>query len=169
MLDKFRPIVGRPIPLGRQGEHLARRIDFGDIIEMFEELFGEGVATLRYQRPDDTTAYIPSVIDTTDGLVWRPTETDTKHAGTGRAELRWSVGGKLVKSRMWDCTIEPSIIDDGPNPDDHDYFDGPYVVVPAWNEQVLETDDKICTDDISVLEIPVSEVENEAGGLTLTI
>ena len=169
MLDKFRPIVGRPIPLGRQGEHLARRIVWDDIIEMFQELYGDGTPELRYQRPDDTYGYVPSAIDMTSGLTWRPTATDLAKAGKGRVELRWLVEGKVVKTRTWDCVVESSITEDGKNPDEHDYFDGPYVVTPNWTTQELETDDKICTDDISVLEIPVSEVENEAGGLTLTI
>jgi hypothetical protein len=169
MLEKTRPIVGRPLVIGRQNEHLARRIDFGDIIELYHELYPDGVPSLHYQRPDDTTAYVPASVDTTTGLVWRPTAIDTAHAGNGRVELRWAVGGHLVKSRLWDVVVEPSLVDDGESPEEHDYYDGEYVVTPSWAEQVLETDEKICRDDIHVLEIQASETLNDAGGLTLSI
>lgn len=166
---KVRPTIGRPIPLGRQGEHLARRVDFGDITEMFQEWFPDGVAELRYQRPDDTKAYVPAVVDTTAGCVWRPTNTDTAHAGTGRVELRWTVGGSIAKSRVWDVVIEPSLTVDGESPEEHEYYDGAYVITPQHVEQVLATDDKLCADDITVKEIQVSETENDAGGLTISL
>lgn len=170
MLMKVRPIIGRPIPLGRQGEHLARRVDFGDIVEAFEEYHPNGTATLRFQRPDDSTAYEPAAMDRSGGgLIWIPTNTDTAHAGTGRVELRWTVGGTLAKSRVWDVVIEPSIVIDGDTPEEHEYYDGAYVVTPSWAEQTLETSDKICADDIKVKEIQVSETANEAGGLTISL
>ena len=170
MLPKFRPIINRPIPLGRKGENLARRIDFTDIVEMMHEIFGEGTCELRYQRPQDTQAYIPSVIIREgDTLTWKPTSTDLAHAGKGRCELRWIVDGKVAKSRVWDCIVEDSIVEDGHNPDEHEYYDGAYVVTPAWVEQTLETDEKICSDNIRVLEIQAMETHNPAGGLTLSI
>ena len=169
LLTKIRPIVGRPIPLGRQGEHLARRIDFSDIIELFEDAFPGGTPTLRYQRPDDSTAYVPSAIDLTTGLTWLPTNVDTAHAGTGRVELRWSVAGRLAKSRVFDVVIEASIVDDGESPETHDYYQGQYVVTPSWATQTLETKEKICIDDIEVTPIHESAVDNEFGGVTLSI
>lgn len=170
MLMKVRPMVGRPIPLGRQGEHLARRVDFGDITEMFEEYHPGGVASLRYQRPDDSTAYEPAAMDRSGGgLIWIPTNTDTAHAGTGRVELRWTVGGTLAKSRVFDVVIEPSIVVDGDTPEEHEYYSGAYVVTPSWAEQTLETSDKICADNIKVKEIQESVVDNDAGGLTVSI
>ena len=53
--------------------------------------------------------------------------------------------------------------------EDHDYYEGAYVVTPAWATQTLETTEKIMSQNVVVLDIPVSEVGNEAGGLTLTI
>ena len=173
MLTKVRPVIGRPIPLGRQGEHLARRIDFGDIVEVFAGLYGEGVGSLRYQRPGDSTAYEPARVNTSDGgLVWLPTETDTAQDGRGRVELRWLVNGHYAKSRVWETLVEKSIVEDGDRPggdDDRDYYEGAYVVTPAWATQTLETTEKIMSQNVVVLDIPVSEVGNEAGGLTLTI
>lgn len=170
MLMKVRPIVGRPIPLGRQGEHLARRVDFGDLCEMFEEYHPGGVPTLRYQRPTDTTAYVPAALDTSGGgLVWIPTNTDTAKAGTGRVELRWSVAGKLAKSRVFDVVVEESIVVDGDTPEEHEWYSGAYVIVPSWVEQTLETSDKICADNIVVTEIHESVVDNDFGGLTVSI
>ena len=169
MLEKFRPIIGRPIPLGRQGEHLARRIDFGDILEAFNETYGAGICELRYQRNSDASAYVPAVVDTSEGCVWRPTNIDTAKAGRGRVELRYLVAGRLVKSRVFDTDVTPSLYVDGESPEEHEYYDGAYVITPMWSEQVLNTDDKICTDDIHVKEIQESITDNSAGGLTLSL
>lgn len=48
-------------------------------------------------------------------------------------------------------------------------YDGPYEVTPDFEDQVLETEDLLMSDDVIVKEIPVAEVTNPAGGLTLTI
>ena len=48
-------------------------------------------------------------------------------------------------------------------------YEGPYTVTPVFRDQVLETTDLLMTDDITVKEIPVAEVSNPAGGVTLTI
>lgn len=43
------------------------------------------------------------------------------------------------------------------------YF-GPYQVIPkAWEDQILETNGKNMTDDVTVFEIPYSEVSNPDG------
>lgn len=49
---------------------------------------------------------------------------------------------------------------------DHHYdpYEGDYIVTPkAWIEQVLETKDKTMTDDVTVLEVPYTEVSNLHG------
>lgn len=47
---------------------------------------------------------------------------------------------------------------------DYDPFPGPYVVTPlAWTDQTLATKDKNMTDDVTVLEVPYTEVSNEHG------
>lgn len=48
-------------------------------------------------------------------------------------------------------------------------YKGEYEVVPRVNKQVLETKNKTMTDDVTVLEIPYSEVDNLSGGQTITI
>lgn len=48
-------------------------------------------------------------------------------------------------------------------------YEGPYEVTPNFTDQVLETAEKMMSDDMVVKEIPVAEVSNPAGGLTLTI
>lgn len=48
-------------------------------------------------------------------------------------------------------------------------YDGDYVVTPhAW-EQYLDTDHKTMLNDVTVLEIPYTEVGNMSGGLTVSI
>lgn len=49
-------------------------------------------------------------------------------------------------------------------------FQGPYSVVSRVEEdQILKTQDMILTRNIFVARIPISRVENEQGGLTVTI
>lgn len=48
-------------------------------------------------------------------------------------------------------------------------YEGPYTVTPDFTNQVLETAEKMMSDDVIVNEIPVAEVTNPAGGLTLTV
>lgn len=167
---KIRPIIGRPIPIGRRGEHLSRAIDFGDIIEFFESVYGSGTPEVRYMRPADTSAYVPSFIDTTDGgCVWKPTSTDTANAGTGRLEIRWLVNGKVAKSRVYDVSVEDSIVLDGDNPDEHEYYPGPYVVTPSDEEQVLETGDCIAVENIVIEKIPSTYGHIDYNGFNLRV
>ena len=49
---------------------------------------------------------------------------------------------------------------------DHDYdpYEGPYIVTPlAWQDQILATKNKNMTDDVTVLEVPYTEVSNPHG------
>ena len=50
-----------------------------------------------------------------------------------------------------------------------DAYAGPYTVTPRFVSQTLETEHKSMTDDVTVLEIPVHRVSNEAGGVTVSI
>ena len=54
---------------------------------------------------------------------------------------------------------------------DHDYdpYLGPYEVTPkAWEDQILATNGKNMTDDVTVFEVPYAEVSNPYGD-TVTI
>ena len=49
---------------------------------------------------------------------------------------------------------------------DHDYdpYLGPYEVTPlAWQDQILATNGKNMTDDVTVFEVPYDEVSNPTG------
>jgi len=49
-------------------------------------------------------------------------------------------------------------------------YDGEYTITPKpFTEQVLETKNKSLVNDITVLEIPYSEVTNPEGGKTVNI
>ena len=48
-------------------------------------------------------------------------------------------------------------------------YTGSYTVKPLVSEQTLATKDKVMSDNVTVLEIPYSEVSNNDGGLTVTI
>ena len=49
-------------------------------------------------------------------------------------------------------------------------YEGEYTVTPkAFIEQTLETKNKSMASDVTVLEIPYSEVSNPEGGITVNI
>lgn len=48
-------------------------------------------------------------------------------------------------------------------------YDGVYIVDPSFDEQVLETRDKLMSDDVTVNAILVNTVSNPAGGNTVYI
>lgn len=49
-------------------------------------------------------------------------------------------------------------------------YKGPYVITPhPWNDQILDTDLKMMTEDMTVKKIPHSSVDNIYGGRTVTI
>lgn len=77
--------------------------------------------------------------------------------------------GKAYKtglSETWHvCFGDVYYVDPHPIPDP---YEGPYVVVPKTVDQILATNDKTMTDDVTVKEIPYAEVGNTYG-TTVTI
>ena len=85
--------------LGKQGENMARELAFREPALWAEE-FGAGTVQLLVS-PVSGKPY-PVILEEKDGLaVWRVTAADTARAGYGRCELRWSVGGLVVKSKTY--------------------------------------------------------------------
>jgi hypothetical protein len=49
-------------------------------------------------------------------------------------------------------------------------YEGEYIITPrAYDDQTLETKDKVCTDEITVLKVPKYETSNVSGGKTVYI
>jgi len=48
-------------------------------------------------------------------------------------------------------------------------YAGPYTAVPAANTQTLSTRGKKMTADVTLAPIPLREIANESGGITLII
>ena len=117
------------IPLGRQGENLARQILFD--VSGWESEYGPGSVELIAQRPGDEAPY--PVVTTRDGdsVVWSVTAADTLYPGdSGRCELRYYVGETLAKSRIWGTYVARAM-------------DTPSETTPpepekGWVDQVLE-------------------------------
>ena len=53
----------------------------------------------------------------------------------------------------------------GPQP----VYPGPYSVIPDFVGSVLSTANKAMSSDVTVAQIPVAEVSNPQGGITVTI
>lgn len=48
-------------------------------------------------------------------------------------------------------------------------YAGPYIIDPTFERQLLNTNNKLLTDDVTVNEICVSRVTNPSGGITVYI
>lgn len=73
-----------------------------------------------------------------------------------------------VSSNMVEISIEVANVIDVSSIREH--YDGPYIVTPLADvETVLETQDKVMDDDVTVLKIPYYETSNLSGGYTVFI
>ena len=48
-------------------------------------------------------------------------------------------------------------------------YEGDYIVTPKVSAQILETKQKVMTDDLTIMEIPFFNVSNTSGGSTVYI
>lgn len=52
---------------------------------------------------------------------------------------------------------------------DYEHYDGDYSVTPKFEQQKLQTKNKVMNFDVEVKEIPVERVANTSGGTTVII
>ena len=117
---------GEIISLGICGENNARQIAF-DISDWLDT-YGPGTAYLVARRSGDVAPY-PAVVEQ-DGssVTWTLTSADTGKSGHGQAELVYTIGGTIVKSRVWDTYTAEAITDNTETPPE---------AASGWVEQVL--------------------------------
>lgn len=118
---------GEIISLGICGENNARQIVF-DISDWLDT-YGPGTAYLVARRSGDVAPY-PAVVEQ-DGssVTWTLTSADTGKSGHGQAELVYTIGGTIVKSRVWDTYTADALTDNTETPPE---------AAAGWVEQVLE-------------------------------
>lgn len=101
------------LPLGRQGENKAQRIVWPGIADSWARLYGEGVFALTVLREGDSAPYPASLKSENGDVIWTLSNADTAKAGEGMAELTYTVGGAIAKSRTWRTVVEPSLSANG--------------------------------------------------------
>lgn len=94
--------------LGRQGEHLARDIEF-DVLQQWRQEYGDGEIRLYNVRPGETMPYAVALITAGEKAIWTVTATDTARSGTGMCELRYLVGEAVVKSQVYVTVVAKAI------------------------------------------------------------
>ena len=77
----------------------------------------------------------------------------------GGASIRLPTGGKY-------CDRDIVITSEGNSAED---YVGEYVVTPSRQDKVLETANKVLTENVTVVAIPYSEASNTSGGTTFFI
>lgn len=142
-MDVYRVKTGSILPLGKQGENLARNIQFD--LTRWISTFGPGTVQLLHQRSGDEAPYPVAVEQDGDCAVWTVTNADTAAAGTGRAELQYYVGDALVKSETWMTKVLPAL---GPA------SETPPEAQQGWVDQVLAQVAKITGMTAQAVELP---------------
>ncbi|MGM9566448.1 bacterial Ig-like domain-containing protein [Evtepia sp.] len=118
---------GGIILLGKQGENLARKIQFD--ISRWISTFGPGTVQLLHQRSGDEAPYPVAVEQDGTLAVWKVSSADTAAAGTGRTELQYYVGDVLAKSETWMTKVLPALGDASETPPE---------AQQGWVDQVLQ-------------------------------
>lgn len=126
-MEVYRVKTGSILPLGKQGENLAKQIQFD--ISRWISNFGPGTVQLLHKRSGDETPYPVAVEQEGDRAVWTVTSADTAAAGTGRAELQYYVGDALAKSETWMTKVLPALGDASEMPPE---------AQQSWVDQVLQ-------------------------------
>ena len=166
----------KKIRLGRQGENEVRQVVF-DLNSMVER-YGDGLATLVYQRNGDMVPYVINAIRSENSLKWLVDSTDTAKAGPGRAEIRWYVSGALAKTVIFTTETVESMSADTEVPDAFqswydkmvDYVDAqPQIVIGEVQRVVEGKADAAEVDNVYAkkTDIPtkLSKFTNDAGYL----
>lgn len=113
-MNVYRVKTGSILPLGKQGENLARKIQFD--ISRWISTFGPGTVQLLHQRSGDEAPYPVSVEQDGTQAIWTVTNADTAAPGTGHAELQYYVGDTLAKSETWMTKVFPALGPAGETP-----------------------------------------------------
>ena len=126
-MEVYRVKTGSILPLGKQGENLAKQIQFD--LSRWISNFGPGTVQLLHQRSGDETPYPVAVEQEGNLAVWTVTSADTAAAGTGSAELQYYVGDALAKSETWMTKVLPALGDASETPPE---------AQQGWVDQVLQ-------------------------------
>lgn len=72
---------------------------------------------------------------------------------------------EIINTQIVDVEIESDIVPVG----DYEQYKGDYLVVPKFENQTLETKDKVMGFNVEIKPIPVEKVANTSGGNTVII
>lgn len=99
------------IPLGRQGENTARRIQFN--LSSWQAEYGAGTPALIHKRCGDSIAYpVPLTVEGV-AAYWDVTSADTENPGIGKCELTYHFGESGVsKTITYQTIVEASMNDE---------------------------------------------------------
>lgn len=118
------------LPLGHQGENEAQRIVWRGLADSWARLYGDGVFALTVLREGDSAPYPASIKSENGDVIWTLSNADTAKAGEGMAELTYTVGGVIAKSRTWRTVVEPSLSANGTTE--------PPAAYQSWVDEVLQ-------------------------------
>lgn len=118
------------LPLGHQGENEAQRIVWRGLADSWARLYGEGAFALTVLREGDSAPYPASLKSENGDVIWTLRNADTAKAGEGMAELTYTVGGVIAKSRTWHTVVEPSLSANGTTE--------PPPAYQSWVDEVLQ-------------------------------
>jgi len=114
------------IILGRVGDNDTTPIQFD--ARAWESEYGDGTLNLVAKRNGDAEPY-PVLLEYEAGVyTWTPTDADTAYAGSGEAQLIYTVDGKIKKTAIYSTEVFPSLIPSSADP---------YQPYSDWLEQMI--------------------------------
>ena len=100
------------IRLGKQGEHRARELVFPEIAE-WEAEYGPGETEIIFLPHGEKTPFSVTPAQAEDGAwLWSVTSKETACPGFGKCELRYTIGGVVVKSVTYQTHVAESFGED---------------------------------------------------------
>lgn len=140
------------IMIGKQGENNATQVVFD--LSSFVDTFGDGSATLVFQRGPDTVPYLVPAVHTGNSLVWTVSDTDTQYHGLGHAEVRWTVDNVLAKSVVFRTMCSKAITGDDPMPPE----------MEQWYDAMIEYIDNLYSfEDTGDGNVVISKITDSDG------
>lgn len=109
-------LTGKRIAIGRQGENLARLIQF-DVSPWLAQ-WPDAQVVLILRRPGEVTPYAAETYMDGSALCWLPSNADTALSGLGYYEVRAEYGDTVIKSITGPMIINASLTGADPNAPD---------------------------------------------------
>ena len=136
---------GKTVSIGYQGENKRQRVRF-DLSDIMTEFPG-GTAVLGIRRPGDSDI-VPALNTALDGmsLIWTTTAWELANSGFLYAQVTYSDGDAVGKTKVYRFDVKNSLIVSGVEPEDWQDLVGQLTSAAAALQAVIESYDEMTAE-----------------------